>query len=145
MILALLYWFALAVSSFYVAWVGDRDEKVGIALYGAASIVSAYVVSPLTVRFRGLEWSVMIVDLSLLVPFVLIVLRSQRRWPLWMTAFQVVSIVANTVVLSQASRRAYAETLYLLSFAILFTFVAGGHGSRKQRETELIESRARKG
>jgi len=143
MILALLYWFALAASSFYVAWVGDRDEKVGIALYAAASILTAYVVSPMAVRFRGLEWSVMVVDVSLLVPFALIVVRSQRNWPLWMTAFQVVSVIANTVVVSRASRHAYAETLYLLSFAILFTFVAAGYRSRRLREEDLFGSRKR--
>jgi hypothetical protein len=133
MIFVLLFSFALAASCFYVAWAGDRDEKIALFAYGLASIVSAYVVSPLSVRFRGLEWSVMAVDAMLLMPFLWIVLRSTRNWPLWMTAIQVVSIVTNSVVMSAASRHAYAANLYLLSYGVLGSIVVGSYRSRKQR------------
>jgi len=128
-----LYAFALAASSFFVAWAGDRDEKIAIALYGVASIVSAWVVTPLTVRFHSVEGSVMTVDVALLVPFLLIVVQSTRNWPLWCTAFQVVTVVANSVVLSPASRHAYAATLYLLSYGVLAAIVAGAINSRRRR------------
>ena len=144
MTLVLLYWFALAASSFVAAWAGDRHEKICIALYGAGSIITAYFVSPLATRFRGLEWSVLAVDVALLVPFIMIVVRSTRHWPLWMTAFQVVGIVTNTVVLSQVSRRAYAETISVLAYGILVTIVVGSLRSRQQHEEELEESRRRR-
>lgn len=141
---ALFYWFALAASCFFVAWTGDRDEKSCIAIYGIASIASAYVVSPLATRFKGLEWSVMAVDLCLLAPFLVIVLRSVRHWPLWATAFQVVSVITNTVVLSHASRRAYAETLYVLSFCILGAIMVGSWRSRVFRERDWQSARQHK-
>lgn len=142
---ALFYWFALAIACFVVAWTGEREEKRCIAIYGVASIISAYVVSPLATRFKGPEWSVMAVDVCLLAPFLLSVLRSARHWPIWVTAFQVVSVVTNTVVVSHASRRAYAETLYILSFCILGTIVAGSWRSRAYRERDWQKARQRSG
>jgi hypothetical protein len=133
MTFALLYWFTLAAAALFVGLTGDQDEKVAVTLYGVASIVTAEVVSPLAVRFRGLEWSVMIVDGVVLLAFLMIVLRSARIWPLWMTAMQVVSLVTNSVVLSPASRHAYAATLYLLSFGVLGAIVIGSYRSWKQR------------
>lgn len=139
MIFVVLFSFALAASCFYVAWAGDRDEKIAILLYSGASILSAYVVSPLAVRFGGVEWSVMAVDASLLAPFLVITVRSTRHWPLWMTAFQTVSVVTNSVALSPVSRHAYAETLYFLSCGVLTTIVAGSFRSRRRRKAQPFE------
>lgn len=141
MIFELAYWFALAIAASFVAFTGDRDEKAAITLYGAASILSAEVVSPMAVRFNGVEWPVLTVDVFVLIAFVSIVLRSTRMWPLWMTAMQVVSLVANTVVLSPASRHAYAAALYLLSYGVLAAIAIGSYRSwiwRKAGPYEVV-------
>lgn len=145
MIFVVVFAVALATSCFVVAWAGDRDEKIAIACYGGASLLSAYVVSPLSVRFRGVEWPVMVVDIALLVPFLWIVIRSERNWPLWTTAIQIVSIIANSVVVSAASRHAYAANLYLLSIAILVSIVAGSINSRRIRKSGRFEFPRRDG
>jgi hypothetical protein len=137
--LVILFWTTLALGCVFVAWAGDRDEKICIGSYAIASILSALVISPLSTRMRHVEWPMFGVDAVLFLVFLAFVVRSRRYWPLWTTGLQVVSLVTNSVVLGPATPRAYAMTLGILAYAILGSIFVGAFRSRRARGARARE------
>lgn len=131
MVLVTIFWAILAASCAYVASVGGRAEKICMGSYAIASVVSAFIVSPMPLRFRSVEWPMLAVDLLLLLVFLTFVVRSKAYWPLWTTAFQVVTLIAHTSVLGAVSRRAYAMSLAIFAYAIIGTIIVGAYSHRR--------------
>lgn len=137
MILALLFWTTLALSCVYVAWAGERDEKICIAAYALASVASTYAISPLPARLHAMEWSMFGIDLALLLVFLIFVVRSKRYWPLWTTGMQVVSLVGYTAVVSAVRPWTGGMTLGIIAYAILATIVVGARRSARRRRLNI--------
>lgn len=135
MILALIFWATLAVSYVYVAWAGERDEKICISAYAAASIVSTYAISPMPVRLQSMEWAMFAVDVLLLFVFLVFVVCSKRYWPLWTTGLQVVSLVGYSAVMSRVRPWTGGMTLGIIAYAILATIVIGARRSSARRHS----------
>ena len=141
MTLVIIYWMTLILCCAIVAWVGERDEKVCIAAYAIASILSARAVSPMATRLRTVEWPLLGVDVLMLLVFLVFVVRSRRYWPLWTTGIQVVSLLGNTAVLSRATRHAYAMTLAIMAYGILSTLlIAALRSHLRRRRSRMSDS-----
>ncbi|HEV2593882.1 MAG TPA: hypothetical protein VGU01_01620 [Sphingomicrobium sp.] len=86
----------LLITSCTYAMVRGRSEERLVALVSVcATIASAFAVSPLSVRYRGVEMGLLVIDLLVLAAFVLISLRSSRFWPLWVAGLQLTSSAAH--------------------------------------------------
>jgi len=80
----------------YVLWRGQKPERAGLAV-----ILVGSVLSEITAHYDSLwqtgETGIFLVDLAVLFAFMLVLARSDRFWPLWITAFQIVAVVTHLV------------------------------------------------
>ena len=93
----LLYWSILTLACGYALLRGRVDERVAAGMCIAASIISVLVLSPISVRYTSLEEGEMAVDLIVFAVFLMVALRSDRFWPLWITGLQLTTILAHVL------------------------------------------------
>lgn len=74
---------------------GQNEERLAAAICFAATVATRLVLSPVTSRYSGVEVGVFLVDLFTLGGFVLIALRTDRFWPLWVAGLQLTTMVAH--------------------------------------------------
>lgn len=91
----LLYWSILLLSCGYAMIRGRTDERTVAGVCIAASVISVAVLSPMSVRYSTIEEGEMAVDLVVLAVFLLVALRSDRFWPLWITGLQLTTTLAH--------------------------------------------------
>lgn len=106
---------------------GGTPERVGAAIYAAGSVATWLVVSAPPIRFRGVEIGVFIVDACVFLGFVLLALRANRFWPIWVSALVGLGIAGHLAMLlhPQVIPWAYAVVLSIWSYPILATMTAG--------------------
>jgi hypothetical protein len=94
-------------------------------------------VSPLTVRYSGVEFGLVLIDLAVLATFVFVALRSSSFWPLWVAGLQLTSSMAHLMkaVDFQLLPEAYGAAAALWSYPILIILAVGTwrHHRRMQR------------
>ena len=91
----LLYWSILILSCGYALIRGRADERMVAGVCIAASVISVAVLSPMSVRYTTIEEGEVAVDLVVLAVFLLVALRSDRFWPLWIAGLQLTTILAH--------------------------------------------------
>lgn len=126
-----LMWSVCLYAFFRGGW-AERVTAGGILI---ASYVTVLVLSPLAVRYQFVEMPVMVVDIVLLLVLVGISLKSEKFWPLWLTAMQGLTILSHLApyvphVLPWAYGNAVAIWIYPMLIVLGFA-VHGHHRSRK--------------
>jgi cytochrome bd-type quinol oxidase subunit 2 len=124
-LLALAYWITLLICAGYALRRGERPEQTGAVLMFIGSIAS--VIATSTVRFRQLEHGIFVVDALLLVALLVLALRVDRQWPLWMTGFHAVGLATHAamIVRPEVVPRAYALAQGFWGYPMLIALVVG--------------------
>lgn len=91
----IFYWSVLTLTCGYALIRGRADERLTAGVCIAASILSVFVLSPMSVRYTTIEEGEMVVDLLVFAVFLLVALRSERFWPLWIAGLQLTTILAH--------------------------------------------------
>jgi hypothetical protein len=122
-----LYWPLLALTCLYAFVRGGRDERVVAIVCLAASVITAFVLSPWGQRYSQIEAGELLVDLAVLAAFVLVALRSDRFWPLWVAGLQLTSSLAHLMkgIHIELLPQAYAAATKFWSYPILFLIIIG--------------------
>jgi hypothetical protein len=132
----------LALVVVYALLRGSRDERqvAIICLIGAA--VTTLVLSPLAERFHGVETPVMLVDLAVFAGFLLVALRSERFWPLWVAGLQLTTMMGHLLkaVDTGLFPKAYGAALSFWAYPILLILAVGT--CRRQRRALRDQPRA---
>lgn len=92
-IIPLLFLGLLLVSFAYVARYGRWPERIGLAIIIVGSIATALVGR--SDLWQGAEIGILAVDVVVLGMFIMIVGLTDRFWPLWVSAFQLVSVTSH--------------------------------------------------
>jgi hypothetical protein len=74
---------------------GGWPERSGVLMLVVASALTFAAGSPLQQRFASVETGVLIVDVGLLIAFLTLALTTDRYWPLWTTALQLLVVLAH--------------------------------------------------
>jgi len=122
-----LYWTILALTCLY-AWIGGGSDERSVAVVClVASVVTAFVLSPWGQRYSQLEAGEMVVDLAVLASFILVALRSDRFWPLWIAGLQLTSSLAHLMkgINLDLRPQAYAAATKFWSYPILLIVIIG--------------------
>lgn len=90
-----LYWSILALSCGYALLRGCANERIAASVCIVASVVSVLVLSPMSVRYASVETGELTVDLLVLAVFLVVALRSDRFWPLWISGLQLTTTLAH--------------------------------------------------
>lgn len=130
----------LALVVLYALVRGSRDERqvAIICLFGA--VVTTLVLSPLTARFKSMEEPVLLVDLAVLAGFLVVALRSERFWPLWVAGLQLTTIMGHLLkgVDSELLSRAYAASLNFWAYPIVLILGIGTWRSHNRSLSERM-------
>lgn len=89
------YWILLALAAVYVLQRGGTPERLGMAAWVLASLLSTATVLAGLGDYERLQFGVLVVDLFLLAFLIWLSLRADRYWPLWMTGFHLLGVMTH--------------------------------------------------
>ena len=117
----------LALVVLYAFLRGTRDEQhVGlICIIG--TLATQLVLSPLSQRFESVETLALVVDLAVFAGFLVVALRSDRFWPLWVAGLQLTTIVGHLLkgLESGLLPKAYGAALIFWAYLIVIILAVG--------------------
>lgn len=117
----------LALTTLYALWAGGGPERVGAAVYALSVPVTHLALLMHSQRWLNLEAGVFIVDAATFLIFIVIALRADRFWPLWVTAFLGLGVLGHLgkVAGPDVFWWAYAVVLTIWSYPILALIALG--------------------
>jgi hypothetical protein len=127
-----LYYAFAVVCSAYVGLKGAAPERIGAAVILVGSAVSTAVMSGL--KYASVEIGVFLVDVAALIAFVVLAIRAERLWPLWVSALQIIGTAGHAVKLvdTEVIRTAYAIAMAVWSYPMWFLIVLGTWQHRRR-------------
>ena len=127
----------LVLSCGYALWRGNRDARVVAATCCLATLATHFAIAPLRERYTSVEEGVLIVDGVTFLIFVLVALRSDRFWPLWVAGLQLTTAIGHMLkgVNIDLLPHAYGAALRFWSYPILIILAVGAyrHHARARR------------
>lgn len=102
---------------------GGRDEQLAAAAFIIATLVSRLF----HVTYAHVELSILAVDGTLLLGLVALALTSDRFWPMYAAAFQLLGTVVHVASMTEAGNYAWAYAVGLIfwSYAVMAALMAG--------------------
>lgn len=132
-----VYWSLLAATLAWV-WVrGGPPERIAVASWTVASILSTAAVILRLGTYETLQGGVFLVDLVLLSLLVWLSLKANRIWPLWMTGLHLVGVMTHIAKALKPDLHpwAYAVGQAAGSYLVLATMTIGA--ARHWKRTRL--------
>lgn len=122
-----IFWLLLLAICVYAFARGREDERFAALVCLFASIATAIVISPWTVRYSSVETGVFLVDSATLAAFTLLALRSNRFWPLWVAGLQLTTSMSHFLKAIELGLppQAYAAAERFWSYPILLIIIIG--------------------
>lgn len=114
---------ALAICC-YLAWRhGGLDERLTAGAFVAATLASRL----LQTGYGHTEMGVLAVDLALLAALIVLALRSDRFWPMWAAAFQLVGSMVHIGSMAETGNFAWAYAVGLIfwSYPVIIALMVG--------------------
>jgi hypothetical protein len=123
---------AFYFSLLFVCWAyallkGGAPERSGATIIGVGSILTVLAASGPANRFGSVEVGIFLVDAACLVAFLVLALRAERYWPLWIAGLQLLGTAGHAVKLvdPEILRRAYWFIQGFWSYPMLLLIVLG--------------------
>jgi hypothetical protein len=106
---------------------GGAPERIGAGIYGLGTALTVVAGWESSHRFASLEVGILIVDFAAFVAFVVLALRADRFWPLWVAALQLLASAGHVAKLvdPDMNRWAYAFLLAAGSYPTLLLIALG--------------------
>jgi urea transporter len=125
-LIGVLFWILTVLGCGYAAAAGGKDGRWAALLIICASFLSLPVAN-IGTSWARTELGVMAVDAALLIGLYALMLRSRRYFPVWMTAFQLISVVTHlaTMFAPEFTPRAYRAMGSLWAVPITVSMVLG--------------------
>ncbi len=95
-----VYLSMLVVCCLYAFVRGGAPERLGAATLVGAIFASHFAPASGPIRFQTIEYGVLAVDAATLMAILIIVIRAQRYWPMWMAAILLDIVVTHLLMLS---------------------------------------------
>jgi hypothetical protein len=92
---AILFLFGIV----YAAVRGGAPERIGAAIIFIGNLLTIFVVSPWKTQFDSVEVGVALVDGLVLIAFVVLMMKANRVWPIWMTSVQGLGFLSHIPIL----------------------------------------------
>jgi hypothetical protein len=111
----------------YALWRGGPPERIGAGIFLVATILTVVAASGPARRFSSVESGILIVDAVMLAALLILALRAERYWPIWVTALQAIGTAGHAVKLADPGVMplAYAFILALWSYPMLLLLALG--------------------
>ena len=136
----IFYWTLLALCSTYILAKGAPPERTGISILIIGSVLSVLSASAYPMRFQHMEVGIFVVDLVGLIALVVLALRADRYWPIWVAGFHLVGVATHAAMAAspEVVPRAYAMAQAFWGYPMLAAMMAGAwrHRNRLARYGE---------
>jgi hypothetical protein len=76
----------------YALWRGGMPERLTAWMMALAAILTSILAYELRISFSQVSVVIVLIDVALLIGLVLLALRADRFWPIWVAALQLLSI-----------------------------------------------------
>lgn len=123
-----IFYFSLLFACWaYALLKGAAPERIGASIIGIGSILTVLAASGSAHRFASVEIGIFIVDVGCFVAFLVLALRAERYWPLWIAGLQLIGTSGHAVKLvdPEVIRRAYWFIQAFWSYPMLLLIVLG--------------------
>jgi hypothetical protein len=106
---------------------GGAPERIGAAIFAIGTGLTVVAGWESINRFASIEIKMLVVDLACLVAFLILALRAERYWPLWVTALQILGTAGHAVKVAAPDHLpwAYAFLLAAGSYPMLVLIALG--------------------
>jgi hypothetical protein len=100
-------------------------------------VLTFLVNSPLAERYASVELAILIIDAGMLLIFTGLALRTDRFWPLWVAALQVLAVLAHLAKLADPEmlRNGYGFVMAVWSYPQLLAIALGTRAYGRTRRT----------
>lgn len=117
-----IFTLAMLATGGWVLLRGGADERAGWTILFVASLASL-----IAEMAGGIAWGVAPVDIACFVAFFVLMLRSQRFWPIWATALQASTVLAHPIagMSPLVHPWVYASATVIWSYGILAAIALG--------------------
>lgn len=134
MVQSIAYFTLVGICWLYAVFRGGAPERIGTTVLAVGSILTVLAASAPAHRFGSVELGIFLVDVAALLGFLLIALRAERLWPLWVTALQAIGTAGHAVKLADPDLipRGYAFALAFWSYPMLLLLVLGTYAHQKR-------------
>jgi hypothetical protein len=122
------FYYALLVLCWaYALLRGAAPERVGATILLAGSLLTLATVSSRARSYSSVEIGVLLVDAATFVAFLILALRAERFWPIWVTALQFLGMSGHVVKAADPDTipRAYAVAAIFWSYPMLLLIALG--------------------
>lgn len=83
------FFYLLLAAVLWLSWHrGRREERVAAIVCVLGTLLTVVTSGPLVGRFANFSTTILLVDLGVLAAFLVIALRSDRFWPIWVSGLQ---------------------------------------------------------
>lgn len=96
---AYLYYIFLFACCGYAIARGTRSEYFGAAIMIFGSFSTLVVARSFGSSWSSLEVGIFAIDIVVLLAFIHLTLKSDRFWPMWATAFQLLAVTIHTAMM----------------------------------------------
>ena len=119
----------------YAFFRGGRAERITAASLLVATYATALVARPMAMRFQGVEMPIMMVDGMFFLVLFGISLKSEKFWPLWLTAMQGLTILSHLApYVPHVLPWAYGNALAMWSYPMLVVLAFAVHYHHRSRK-----------
>lgn len=94
-----LYAILFVLGIAYAAVRGGAPERVGAAILFIGNVLTILVASPWRDQFDRVETGIALVDALVLVGLVLLMMKANRVWPVWMTSVHGLGLLSHIPIL----------------------------------------------
>ncbi len=122
----------------FALWKGGAPERFVATFLGTAAVATWLVVSSGDEVFQSMEIGIAVVDLCLFAGMLIIALHADRYWTLWITAFQLIQVLAHLpeILVPQLLPEVYGLIISVWSYPMLLLLFAGTY-RHQQRVTRF--------
>jgi hypothetical protein len=102
---------------------GGSPERIGSSIFVAGSLISLTTQVP----FRTLEVGFLAIDILWLTAFLTLALKADRFWPLWIAAFQFITVAGHVVKIvdPDITGRTYHFMIVIWSYPMILLMIIG--------------------
>lgn len=131
----------LLVFAYAMAKGGRSERAAALILLVGSLLTRAIYMLPVADRYGDVEFSVLLVDAAGVIGFTWVALKSDRYWPIWIAALQLIAMLVHLAKLIEPSmmRTGYAFLLAIWAYPML-ALIAFGTWSHHRRQRRMSSS-----
>jgi hypothetical protein len=129
-----LYTVVLALVCASALILGGPTERRFAVVIILAMVLSQFAALASKQHWHGPEYGVAIVDAGVLVAFVVLAHRSERFWPLWASAAQLIALISHlpAILFPHLPMEMYASIQPFWAFPVFASLAIGTFGSLRE-------------